>query len=172
MSISRFQVDFTIIDDVPTNLTTGIMDVRWQGKDPNAQIVFPTLEVDENFAEIFQMKMAAGRTFLGDVKSDSSSIIVNEKMAGIMEIDAETAIGKLVTIEKRQGTIIGVVKNFNFKPSKQAVEALTEFSTFVLEGRSTSTIGGLDPSSRTLFGLNLLFFITFYNNNSPNNHHS
>jgi len=122
MSKNSLTSDFTVIDDIPTNLTTGVMNVQWKGKDPNVSIVFPTLEVDENFADIFQMEMAAGRAFSGDLKSDSSNIIVNEKMAGIMGIDAEAALGKQVTIGKRQATIIGVVKDFNFKPIQQAVE--------------------------------------------------
>jgi len=124
MSRNPLTNDFTVIDDVPTNLTTGIMDVQWKGKDPNARLVFPTLEVDEHFADIFKMEMAAGRTFTGDLKSDSSSIIVNEKMTGIMGIDAETALGKQIRIGNRPATIIGVVKNFNFKPIQQAVEPI------------------------------------------------
>ena len=55
--------DYTITNDLPTNLTSGTVNVKWEGKDPKSQTVFPTLFVDENFMGVFQMKMLSGRSF-------------------------------------------------------------------------------------------------------------
>ncbi len=125
LNLQPLTADFTIVDDVPTNLTTGIMDVRWEGRDPDTRIVFPTLDVDENFTEVFQVEMAAGRAFSSEFKGDSNNIIINEKMADIMGLDAGDAVGKPITLwGSRHGMIIGVVKDFNFKPIQQAVEPI------------------------------------------------
>ena len=45
--------NFAITNDLPTNLTSGTVSVEWEGKDPNSQIVFPTLFVDEGFIRRF-----------------------------------------------------------------------------------------------------------------------
>ncbi len=129
--------DFTIIDDVPTNLTTGIMDVQWEGRDPESSIVIPTLDIDENFVDVFQVEMAAGRAFSREFSGDSSNFIINEKLASIMGLDAETAVGKPLTIWGQQGMIIGVTKDFNFKPIQQAVEPIImEFNRWPWDGKA------------------------------------
>lgn len=129
--------DFTIIDDVPTNLTTGIMDIQWEGRDPDAQIVVPTMNVDENFVEVFQVEMAAGRAFSTAFSGDSSNFIINEKLADIMGLDAETAIGKPLTVWGQHGMIIGVTKDFNFKPIQQAVEpVIVQFNRWAWDAKA------------------------------------
>jgi hypothetical protein len=50
--------------------------------------------------------------------------MVNEKMLGIMGLNAATAVGKAFSFTGRKGTIVGVVKDFNFKPVQQAIEPL------------------------------------------------
>lgn len=116
--------DFAITNELLTNLNTGTINIQWEGKDPNAQIVVPNMDVSERFFDIFQMEMAAGRAFSTAFKGDSSNYVINEKLAGIMGLDATTAIGKPVTLWGQQGTIVGVVKDFNFKPIQQPIEPL------------------------------------------------
>lgn len=116
--------NFAVTSNLPTNLVTGNIDVQWEGKDPNSQIVIPHLDVSERFFEVFKMKMAAGRTFSKDLKVDSSNYVINEKLAGMMGLDASTAVGKPLTFLGKQGTIIGVVKDFNFKPIQQSIEPI------------------------------------------------
>ncbi|WP_028298856.1 ABC transporter permease [Olivibacter sitiensis] len=116
--------NFAITNELPTNSISGSTDIKWEGKDPNSQIVIPSFDVSENFFDVFQMKIVAGRAFSKDFKGDSSNYVINEKFAGIMGFDAETAIGKPLTVWDRSGTVIGVVKDFNFKPAQQAIEPL------------------------------------------------
>jgi len=137
LSRNPLTADFTVIDDVPTNLTTGIMDVQWEGRDSETSIVIPTMDIDENFVPVFQVKMAAGRAFSNAFGADSGNFIINEKLAGIMGLDAETAIGKPLTIGGEQGMIIGVTKDFNFKPIQQAVEPMImEFNRWPWNGKA------------------------------------
>ncbi|MFC6103514.1 ABC transporter permease [Olivibacter domesticus] len=116
--------NFTLTNIIPTNVMSGSFDVAWEGKDPNNQPVIPNLDVSESFFKVFQMKMAAGRVFSTDFRGDSSNYIVNEKLVKMMGLDAAEAVGKPIALYGKKGTIIGVVKDFNFKPIQQAIEPL------------------------------------------------
>jgi len=116
--------DYSIISDLPTNLVTGSVDIQWEGKDPKSQIVFPTMNVDENFTNVFQMTLLNGRSFSNDFRADSSNFVLNEKAVQIMGMTVKNAVGKPLRFGSMKGTIIGVVKNFNFKPIQQPIEPL------------------------------------------------
>jgi putative ABC transport system permease protein len=150
--------DFSIITDLPTNLGGWTMSVDWAGKDPRSQTIFPVMGVDEDFTHTFKMKMVAGRSFSRAFKTDSTSYLVNEKMLSVMGLKANTAIGKSLTLWGNKGTIIGVVKDFNFKPVQQAIEPLVmpfnKLGGFVmvrtLPGKTKATIQALSTISQEL----------------------
>ena len=150
--------DFTIITDVPDNLGGWTVSVNWDGKDPHSQMPFPVMGVNEDFTHTFRMKLAAGRSFSREFKTDSSSYMINEKMAGIMGLNAKTAVGKSLTLWGNKGTIIGVVKDFNFKPVQQAIEPLVmNFNRIggytvvrTLPGKTNATIQALTAISQEL----------------------
>ncbi|MEO6001252.1 MAG: ABC transporter permease [Chitinophagaceae bacterium] len=114
--------DFTIISDLPTNLESGSTNVQWEGKDPTSQTVIPSIDIDENFVNVFQVKMLEGRSFSSAFKGDSSSYVVNETAMKLMGFNVSNAVGKQLTFDDRKGAIIGVVKDFNFKPLQYAIE--------------------------------------------------
>ena len=116
--------NYTITNDLPTNLTSGAVDVQWEGKDPKSQVVFPTLFVDQGFIDVFQMKMLSGRSFSADFKADTNNYILNEKAVQVMGMNVSNAVGKPLRLWGANGTIIGVVKDFNFKPVQQSIEPL------------------------------------------------
>ena len=116
--------NFTIANDLPANLNSGTVNVVWEGKDPKSQIVFPTLFVDEGFFSVFQMKMLSGRSFSTDFKGDSGNYILNEKAVRVMGMKVSNAVGKPLTMWGNKGTIIGVVKDFNYKPIQQPIEPM------------------------------------------------
>jgi len=116
--------NYTIIDDLPTNLTSGSVNVQWEGKEPSSQIVFPTLYVDEHFTDVFEMKILSGRSFSTNFKADTNNYILNEKAVQLMGMNVSDAVGKPLSLDDTKGTIIGVVKDFNFKPIQQPIEPL------------------------------------------------
>jgi len=115
--------DFTIVSDLPANLVTGDFDIHWPGKDPNSQVLFPHIDADENFLDIFQMTLLEGRKF-SRTSSENNDYLVNETAVKIMGMDVGNAVGKTLTFRGNQGTIIGVVKDFNYKPLQYAIEPL------------------------------------------------
>ncbi|MFI5192428.1 MAG: ABC transporter permease [Chitinophagales bacterium] len=116
--------DFTISGSLPVNMTNGTVSVEWQGKDPNAQIIFPNLDVNEDFFDVYQLKMVSGRPFSRDFKADSSNYVINEKAAQVMGMTPASAVGQPLSLWGVKGIIVGVVKNFNFKPVQQSIEPL------------------------------------------------
>jgi putative ABC transport system permease protein len=116
--------DFTVINELPINLMAGTVNINWDGKDPKSQIVFPSMQVSESFIDVFQMKILNGRGFSTAFTADSNNYVVNEKAAQAMGMTVSNAVGKSLTFQNTKGTIIGVVKDFNFKPIQQAIEPL------------------------------------------------
>lgn len=117
--------NFAMVSEIPINIISGHLHVEWQGKDPHSQIVIPSLDISENFISLFHMKIISGRDFSTAFRADSSNYIINETAARIMNQTAASVIGKPLTMDDdKKGTIIGVVKDFNFKPIHQTIEPL------------------------------------------------
>ncbi len=70
------------------------------------------------------MTILAGRGFSTAYGNDSSHLVINEKMMHTMGQTLATAVGKRLQYEDIKGTVIGVVKDFNFKPIQQPIEPL------------------------------------------------
>jgi putative ABC transport system permease protein len=116
--------NYTIIGELPVNLISGTVDGRWRGKDPRAQIVIPGMQVSESFINVFQIKILTGRGFSTDFKADSNNFIVNETMVRTMGMTLNGVIGQPLSWGGQNGTVIGVLQDFNFKPIQQAIEPL------------------------------------------------
>jgi putative ABC transport system permease protein len=114
----------TIVSDLPTNLVNGTVGVEWEGKDPDSQPLFSNLHVDEHFLDVFGVTLLAGRGFSKEFKADTVNMIMNERALKTMNMDVATAVGKPVTMWGQKGTIIGVVKDFNFKPIQAPIDPL------------------------------------------------
>ncbi|KYP15522.1 ABC transporter permease [Flavihumibacter sp. CACIAM 22H1] len=116
--------NFAISSELPVNIDAGTNDVLWEGKSPNAQVIFPFLRVSENFIDVFQIKLLSGRFFSPGFIADSNNYIINETAMNVMGFTRETAIGKALSLNEKKGTIIGVVKDFNYKPIHTSIEPL------------------------------------------------
>lgn len=123
--------NYTFTDELPTNLTAG-SQLKWRGMNPGTQIAAYRLRVDENFANTFGMQMVAGRFFSKDFGGDEIGYVVNETTLKVMKLSLSDAIGKMISIslEDKEAPIIGVVKDFNFKPVHQPIEPLVMKSNF------------------------------------------
>ncbi len=116
--------NFSVVSALPTQLENGTMQVDWDGKNKNAQPLFPNMAVDENFIDVFKMTLLSGRAFSRDIKGDSANYIVNEEALKVMNMTLDNAVGKKLSLFGRNGIIIGVVKNFNFKSVQSSIEPM------------------------------------------------
>lgn len=152
--------NYTLVEHLPTLLTSGTTHVLWPGKDPSVQIMFPHIGVDGRFIETFGMHLITGRTFRDDTEADDSNFMINEKAALVMGMTAETAIGKQISSNGKSGTIVGVIKDFNFKPVQQTIEPLilqhTKLGGFVVlkttQANSKPVIASLQKIFKEVYG--------------------
>lgn len=78
--------------------------------------------VDADYINTMGMKIIEGRDFNQDMISDSSSIIINKKMAEAFGF--EKPIGERIQNFGRPRTIIGVIDNFHFESMKDDIRPL------------------------------------------------
>ena len=116
--------NFGFVSELPTNIGNATIGVEWEGKDPNSQPMFVNMAIDENFMDLFKVTLLHGRSFSADFRADTSNYLVNEKALSIIGMKPAEAVGKPLTLWGKKGTIIGVVKDFNFKPVQKPIEPL------------------------------------------------
>jgi hypothetical protein len=80
--------------------------------------------VNDGFFDVTQMKMASGRALSTTEFADSGNYVINETAAKVMRMTPATAVGKSLTFQGDKGTIVGVVKDFNYKPAQSAIEPM------------------------------------------------
>jgi ABC-type antimicrobial peptide transport system permease subunit len=107
----------------PIFLVNYTSNIGWEGKSPDNNRVFYFDIVSFDFVETFNIKVLKGRSFQENYPSDRvNSFLINEEAAKAM--DLEDPVGKEISFNDHKGVIIGVVKNFNFKTFKTAIEPL------------------------------------------------
>ena len=104
-------------------------------------ILAPVYAVDYDFVETYGIEIVSGRNFSEEFGTDhQAAFLINEQ--AIQEYnfgDLETALGKGINIEGKEGKVIGVVNDFNFLPLTQAIGPLImeisvpQFNTFSIK---------------------------------------
>jgi ABC-type antimicrobial peptide transport system permease subunit len=98
-------------------------NLDWEGKNPEEKILMQGVDVDYDFFETFGMQMIEGRGFSREFAADeTSSVILNETAINLMGLSSP--VGKRLSIGNWQGTIVGVVQDYNFKSLHSKIEPL------------------------------------------------
>ncbi len=118
-------ISASISNQLPTNVGNSSDGFKWEGKNPDEDVLFHLLAVDEDYAETFKLKMEEGRFFSTDYPSDSFAVVINEKAAEV--IGYKDPIGKPLSVWQYNLHIIGVVKDFHFKSVHNKIEPLVMF---------------------------------------------
>jgi len=95
-------------------------DTDWDGKEEGRTFLIHTNFINEKFISLLGIKMAEGSNFTG--AGDSTHFILNE--AAIRETGIKNPIGKRFQLWNRKGTIIGVVKDFNYATLRKKISPL------------------------------------------------
>ncbi len=98
-----------------------IMVVK-DGEGNNVHFVLNQPEIDENYIDLFGIKLLEGRNFRSAVPGSAETpVIINESYAGIM--GWKDPIGKILDETPKQ-KVIGVVKNFHYDALSNPIEPL------------------------------------------------
>ncbi len=115
----------TRTSQLPTYVARSSSGFGWPGKDPNDDVLMHLLSVDEDYVNAFAMEMAEGRFFSREFPADSQTVVINQRAAEIMGL--ENPVGQPLTAGQADYTIVGVVKDFHFKPVRTKIEPLLLF---------------------------------------------
>jgi putative ABC transport system permease protein len=97
------------------------------GKKVNATVY--RLRIDHDYLDTYMMKLIAGRNLIVGSASDSSGgFIVNEALTKHFGYkNPADAIGKYFQFQGREGSIVGVVKDFHYNSLEQKIEPTCMF---------------------------------------------
>jgi ABC-type antimicrobial peptide transport system permease subunit len=106
----------------PQDMQFLTLDVKWEGKDPNAKVRFTPVGVGYDFVKLMNLKITQGRDFDRSFPTDSASFLVNE--TAVRRMGLRSPVGTPFTFFDQQGKIIGVLKDFHFNSLHQPIEPL------------------------------------------------
>ena len=152
--------NFTTTSDPISNMGSSTSGFEWQGKtEDDKKIWFSKMWVNDGFFDVLQLKMASGRALSTTEFADSPNIVINEAAAKIMRMTPTTAVGQPITFNGDKGTIVGVVKDFNYKSAQTAIEPMVlAFNRWnggivvvrTLPGKAEATIQALEKINKLL----------------------
>ncbi|MFD0793948.1 ABC transporter permease [Mucilaginibacter litoreus] len=97
-------------------------DNDWDGKPKGDNLWFNQIHGERNIIDFFKIKFVEGSNFTGSV-ADTSHFIINETAVKEMGLKGPV-VGKRLRIQTINGTIIGVVKDFNFQTLHKKIEPI------------------------------------------------
>ncbi len=143
----------------PYMIGSNSSSLHWQGKDPEMDLLVSFSGVDFDYAEAMGIKMKSGRTFSEDYGSDMlkdtlGAFMINEELEKVMGI--ENIIGTEIRFNGITGPVVGVMKNYHYKPVRNIIEPLAvmvsppEYKNFMIirlkEGNLSSNLSKLESS--------------------------
>jgi hypothetical protein len=96
--------------------------ITWPGKDPNDKEQIADVIVGYDFVKTLQLKLKEGRDFSTNYGTDSINFLVNESM--VKKMGYQNPIGKKLSWESEEGTIIGVLYDFHFYSMHKAIDPM------------------------------------------------
>ena len=106
----------------PMNVSSTVYGdgVSWTGKDPSSQATLNWDWVDYDYFETLKAPFVAGRSFSRDFPSDvQGAFVINETAAKLMGF--RDPLGQRLRVFQKEGPIVGVVKDFHFRPLRLAI---------------------------------------------------
>jgi len=113
----------TLASSLPSYVGNTASGFSWEGMDANLKPYWQFVSTDFDYIPTLGLDIIEGRNFSKRYSTDTSkAVIVNEKAAAIMGF--ESPVGRQFDLWGHQCEIIGVVKNFHFRPVHQQIEPL------------------------------------------------
>ncbi len=110
-------------EDRPSMINSNTDGSEWEGKDPELSVSTYFIRVDYDFFKTMGIELDAGRSFSREFSTDTeSAFIINQELARVMGF--ASAVDKSFSLWDREGSVIGVVKDFHFLSLKKNIEPL------------------------------------------------
>lgn len=123
-------IEASIAGSAPYNAVWGYSGIRWEGcTDQEVQTEFTEISCDSHYAAAFGLQVIQGEfippglTWWQFAEAESFNIVINETFKRLIGLD--NPIGVTVNYGNNfNGKVIGVVKDFNFRPLNQKISPL------------------------------------------------
>ncbi|MPQ46140.1 FtsX-like permease family protein [Marinifilum sp. N1E240] len=135
-----------------------------EGDEPTSSKNYRLIQVNEEFLDLYEMKMLKGRNFSKEFVSDAKTVVINAKAAHHLGFDhPEDAVGKNIFLHKAKRKVIGVIKNYAHRSPKEEFEpiifhtrpGLLGYLSVKLNGGLTNeTIRDIEKSYQEMFAGN------------------
>lgn len=109
-----------------SNVGNSTGDLDWQGKPANNQIVISQVSADREFISTMKYHFVEGGNFSG-TPADSNKFVLNETAVKSMGLKPPY-VGQQISFHGDTGTIIGVLKDFNFESLTEAISPIIFFT--------------------------------------------
>lgn len=123
-------IDATIASAPPYNAEYNYSGVSWDGAPEEVkEIAFSQIFCDHHYADVFGLELIEGRfipsdlTWWDSTTDNSFSIVINESFKKLMNVDNPIGINVTYSLGM-EGRIVGVVKDFNFRPLRKPITPL------------------------------------------------
>lgn len=116
----------------PTAIAGGY-SITLEGSANNQGMIVTAMSVDAEFIPALGMELAVGRNFteadFQKAKADTIfSFILNESALHELTLEKDKAVGTRVSMNGRNGEIVGVLKDFHFAPLQKKIAPLVLFN--------------------------------------------
>jgi putative ABC transport system permease protein len=110
----------------PSGIYWNGQDWSWDGRDPAVNPLVTYFCADHDFVNTFNVKMSEGTFFTADADAAKDIVVINDNFATI--IDSAVVTGKILRHGSESYKIIGVIKDFHYKPVYTNVGPLIMFN--------------------------------------------
>jgi putative ABC transport system permease protein len=146
----------TLTSGNPTDYHSSTGGATWEGKNPNDVIEIKVITTGPRFLETTGIKVAEGKGFEGNLATDTLYFMVNEVLANV--IGSGSPVGKKMSVWGRDGTIIGVVKDFNTSSMYEQIAPLiirydpnqTGYVLVKTQGSTQKAVGEIEKLTKKL----------------------
>jgi ABC-type antimicrobial peptide transport system permease subunit len=117
--VSVTGTDMNLGKGLDNSSSTSIMSFNYKGRTVSTNWT----RVDEDYVKTLGLKIVSGRDFSGSYASDTSVVLINQKMA--QQLGEKDPIGDLLPTDGSKLQVAGIVKDFNFRSLHHEIGPLT-----------------------------------------------
>jgi len=105
----------------PMNISSTVSALDWEGKDPQQSVSMNWDIIGFDYFQTLGLEFLEGRGFSIEHPADlDGAYVINEQALKL--IGGDTSVGRRMSVFHKPGRIIGVVKDFHFRPLFQEIE--------------------------------------------------
>jgi putative ABC transport system permease protein len=106
-------------------ITSNLGSIYREGDEPTSSKNYRLIRVDDDFLDVYEMRLRQGRNFSKDYLSDAKAVVINEKAALHLGFEKpEEAVGKNIILSREKVKVIGVLENYAHRSPKEEYDPI------------------------------------------------